>query len=84
MYRVGFIVSLSHFAIVLFFCTFVFVFRVRFNNNNNYGRLRIADADIIFLPCGFFYPLSSIFFFFPRLISAVADWMSMLPHMVWP
>jgi len=32
---------------------------------------------IIFLPCGFFF-LSS---FFPRLISAVADWMSaILPH----
>jgi len=29
--------------------------------------------------------LSSIFFFFPRLISAVADWMSViLPDMVWP
>jgi len=32
--------------------------------------------------------LSSSFFlsiFFPRLISAVADWMSaILPHMVWP
>ena len=29
--------------------------------------------------------LSSIFFFFPRLISAAADWMStILPHMVWP
>jgi len=28
--------------------------------------------------------LSSIFFF-PRLISAVADWMpAILPHMVWP
>jgi len=27
----------------------------------------------------------SFFFFFPRLISAVADWMSaILPHMVWP
>ena len=39
---------------------------------------------IIFLPCGFFY-LSSFFFFFHRLISAVADWMStILPHMVWP
>ena len=45
----------------------------------------VADADIIFLPCGFF--LSSIFylFFIPRLISAAADWMStILPHMVWP
>jgi len=36
---------------------------------------------IKFLPCGFFFLLS----FFPRLISAAADWMSaILPHMVWP
>ena len=42
----------------------------------------IADADIIFSSCCFFYLSSS---FFPRLISAVADWMStILPHMVWP
>jgi len=41
----------------------------------------VADADIISLPCGFFFLLS----FFPRLISAVADWMStILPHMVSP
>jgi len=34
------------------------------------------------LPCRFF--LSS-FCFFPRLISAVGNWMStILPHMVWP
>ena len=34
---------------------------------------------IIFSSCGFFFFLS----FFPRLISAVADWMSViLPHMV--
>jgi len=39
----------------------------------------VADTDIIFLYC--FY-LSS---FFPRLISAVADWMStILTHIVWP
>jgi len=43
-----------------------------------------ADADIIFCPV-----VSSIFlfflFFFPRLISSVADWMyTVLPHMVWP
>jgi len=32
-----------------------------------------------------FLLLSSSSFFFPRLISAVADWMStMHPHMVWP
>jgi len=43
-------------------------------------------ADHYILPCGFY--LSSFFllsFFFPRLISAVGDWMStILPHMVWP
>jgi len=32
----------------------------------------VADAGIIFLPCGFFLLMSS----FPRLISAAADWMS--------
>jgi len=32
----------------------------------------------------FFLP-SSFFFFFPRLISAVGDWVfTILPHMVWP
>jgi len=43
----------------------------------------VEDADIIFLPCGFFFYLLS--FFFPRLILAVADWMSaILAHMVSP
>ena len=35
----------------------------------------------------YFHPVVSSFFllFFPRLISAVGDWMStILPHMVWP
>ena len=42
---------------------------------------------IIFLPCGFFAQLSIFLsLFFPRLISAVADWMSviLLLHMAWP
>jgi len=40
----------------------------------------VADADIIFLPCGFYLSV-----FFARLISAVADWMStILWHMMWP
>jgi len=44
----------------------------------------VADADVIFLPRGFFF-FFLLSFFFPRLISAVADWMStILPHMVWP
>ena len=38
-----------------------------------------ADADIIFCYCGYFL------LGFPRLISAVGDWMStILPHMMWP
>jgi len=41
----------------------------------------VIGQAIIFLSCGFFYLLLSIFFF-PRLISAVADWMSnILPKM---
>jgi len=44
-----------------------------------YGR-PIGQA-IIFLPCGFFLLSSS---YFPRLISAVAEWMStILRHMMW-
>jgi len=41
-------------------------------------------AGRYFLPCGFFFYLLSSSFY-PRLISAIADWMStILPHMVWP
>jgi len=41
----------------------------------------VADAVIIFLPCGFFFYLLLLF---PRLIPAVADWMSTILHdMVW-
>ena len=43
----------------------------------------VIGQTIIFLPCDFY--LLSILFLFPRLISAVGDWMStVLPHMVWP
>jgi len=43
----------------------------------------VIGQAIIFLPCGFC--LSSFFLFFPHLISAVGDWMSIiLRHMVWP
>jgi len=42
--------------------------------------LCVADADIIFLPCGFYLSSS----FSPPIISAVANWMSpILAHMVW-
>ena len=49
----------------------------------------LAEADIIFLSCGFFLLLSSSFFFFllfcPGLISAEGHWMStIVPHMMWP
>jgi len=44
----------------------------------------VIGQTIIFLPCDF-YLLPSFFFFFPRLISAVGDWMfTILWHMVWP
>ena len=43
----------------------------------------VIGQAIIFLPCGFYFLLLSVFF--PRLISAVRDWVStILPHMVWP
>ena len=39
----------------------------------------------IFLPCGGFFLSFYLLSFFPRLISAVADWMyTILPHMMWP
>jgi len=42
-----------------------------------------ARHYVMFLPCGFFFQL--LLSSFPRLISAVADWMStILPHTVWP
>jgi len=42
----------------------------------------VIGQAVIFLPCGFYLLLS---IFFPRLILAVADWMStILSHMVWP
>ena len=47
----------------------------------DYGRPTEYDRPLYFHPvaCSFF------FFFFPRLISAAADWMPViLPHMVWP
>ena len=41
----------------------------------------VIGQAIIFSSCGFFF----LSFFFPRLISAVGDWIStILPHMVWP
>ena len=42
----------------------------------------LIGHTIIFSCCGLFFFL---LLFFPRLISAAADWMSaILPHMVWP
>ena len=42
----------------------------------------VIGRPYIFLCCGLFV---FFFLFFPRLISAVGDWMStLLPHMVWP
>jgi len=56
-----------------------FVIYVLFNLWSPYG----IGRQYIFSCCGLFFFLLS--FFFPRLISAAADWMSaILPHMVWP
>jgi len=46
----------------------------------------VIGQTIIFSSCSFFLPSSSIYLlFFPRLISAVGDWMStILLHMAWP
>ena len=58
--------------------------------------LCVADADIIFMAAPsnraghyifalWFFLYHSSSSFFPRLISAVPNWMStILPHMVWP
>jgi len=41
-----------------------------------------SDADIIFLPCDLLISIYLSFFFFPRLISTIGDWMSTtLPYM---
>jgi len=47
-----------------------------------YGRPMEWGRPYIFSCCGLFFFL---LLFFPRLMSAAADWMSaILPHMVWP
>ena len=44
----------------------------------------LCDRETIYIFMLWFVLLSSFFFFFPRLISAAADWMStILRHMVW-
>jgi len=48
-------------------------------NNPDYGR-PVQQMRTLY-----FHPVVSSSIFFPRLISAVADWMStILPRMVWP
>jgi len=64
------------------------VFELLSNSTERFKQLFMAalcnSGAIIFLPCNFYLLLLSIFFI-PRLISAVADWMStILLHMVWP
>jgi len=43
----------------------------------------VIGQAIIFLPCGFILLSSSIFFFFPRLISEAAGWMSTIYFDTW-
>ena len=45
----------------------------------------VIGQTIIFLPCDFFLSIYLLLSFFPRLISAVGDWIStILLHMAWP
>jgi len=45
----------------------------------------VIGQTIIFSSCFFFFFMVALLSFFPRLISAVGDWMStIIPHMVWP
>ena len=64
---------------------------VRWCQDDDFWRLFMAAlcnrGAIIFLACDFYLSifLSFCLLFFPRLISAVGDWMfTILPHMVWP
>jgi len=58
-------------------------------HSSNHRKLHLimaahSNGQVITFYSSDFYLLSS-FFFFPRLISAVGDWMStILPHMMWP
>ena len=50
----------------------------------NFIMVALCNRETIYIFMLWFV-LSFFFLFFPRLISAAADWMSaILPHMVWP
>jgi len=61
-------------------CTVFGILQRRFSRTRLLRPPCVADADIIFLPCGFFFYLLS---FFPRRISAVAEWMSTILLYTW-
>jgi len=84
---------LHHFWVITAFAVHVRSFRFDKTDKNytqrtlshNYGR----PMEYLGIPLYFRPVVSSFFFFFlfffPRLISAVGDWMSaILPHTVWP
>jgi len=76
------IIVIAHYAEQIHFLRGLVTFICRLLLWSPYG----IGQTIIFSSCGFFFFFSFFLsFFFPRLISAVADWMSViLPHMVWP
>ena len=52
------------------------------SNNDNHGRPAYQMRTLYFRPVVSFFFLSP---FFPRVITAVTDWMPIiLPHMMWP
>jgi len=67
----------DHYIFALWFLSSIFLLMVALCNR--------ADHYIFMLWFVLSFFLSFFLFYFPRLISAAADWMSaILPHMVWP
>jgi len=66
----------------MFGCPLYFFIVALWNRGDHYIFILWFLLLLLLLLLAFFL---SFFFYFPRLISAVADWMSaILPHMVWP
>jgi len=77
-----YLISWPTFTLLLYHCVWSVITAHNLTpekRENNYGRPASQMRTL------YFCPVVSSSFFFPRLISAVANWMStVLPHMVWP
>ena len=75
-----------HSPLIIPFILFAFLYNHRRKLGKNIRALG-GDKEWVAWGEGLYYcPVVSVYIsFFPRLISAVADWMStIIPHMVWP